>query len=179
MPYERSRVQGLKSGSPASDAEDQASIAAMAFELIEAEPQTLWLIGAGTTTRAVLFELKVEGTLLGVDALLEGRLLAADLGEREILNLLDEHPSAKIVITPIGGQGFLFGRGNQQFSPEVIRRVGRENLVILSSPSKIRALAGAPLLLDTGDSELDRELEGYYRIVTSYGQYLVYRAKQS
>lgn len=179
MPYERSRVQGLKSGSPASDAEDQASIAAMAFELIEAEPQTLWLIGAGTTTRAVLFELKVEGTLLGVDALLEGRLLAADLGEREILNLLDEHPSAKIVITPIGGQGFLFGRGNQQFSPEVIRRVGRENLVILSSPSKIRALEGAPLLLDTGDSELDRELEGYYRIVTSYGQYLVYRAKQS
>ena len=98
---------------------------------------------------------------------------------REILNLLDEHPSAKIVITPIGGQGFLFGRGNQQFSPEVIRRVGRENLVILSSPSKIRALEGAPLLLDTGDSELDRELEGYYRIVTSYGQYLVYRAKQS
>lgn len=177
MPYERNRVQGLKSGTPTSDAEDQASIAVMASELIEAEPETLWLIGAGTTTRAVMTELGLSGTLLGVDALLGGAVIAADIGEREILELLDKHERAKIVITPIGGQGFLFGRGSQQFSPTVINRIGRDNIVILASKGKLLSLDGEPLLVDTGDSALDGRLEGYSRVIISHGQYFIYKIK--
>ena len=177
MPYERSRVQGLKSGTPTTDAEDQASMAAMASELIEAEPETLWLIGAGTTTRAVMTELGLSGTLLGVDALSGGAVIANDIGEREILALMDKYERTKIVITPIGGQGFLFGRGSQQFSPSVIRRVGRDSIMILASRGKLLSLDGEPLLVDTGDSALDRELEGYSRVIISHGQYFIYRIK--
>ena len=175
MPYERSRVQGLKSGTPTSDAEDQASIAAMVSELIEAERETLWLIGAGTTTRAVMDELGLSGTLLGVDALFGGALEASDIGERKILELLERHERAKIVITPIGGQGFIFGRGSQQFSPSVIKRIGRENILILASQGKLLSLEGEPLLVDTEDSLLNSELEGYYKVIISYGQYYMYR----
>ena len=177
MPYERSRVQGLKSGTPTSDAEDQASIAAMAADLIEAEPETLWLIGAGTTTRAVMDELGLSGTLLGVDALFGGAVIANDIGEREILELLDKYGRARIVITPIGGQGFLFGRGSQQFSPEVIKRVGKGSIMVLASQGKLLSLEGEPLLVDTGDTDLNNELEGYYKVIISNGQYFMYRVK--
>ncbi|MDL2263727.1 ATP-NAD kinase family protein [Synergistaceae bacterium OttesenSCG-928-I11] len=181
VPYERGRVQNLKSGSAASDAASQAEAAQGAAVLVESEPDTLFLVGAGTTTRALLAALGIEGTLLGVDAVQGGthpQILATDMGEREILTILDGHPTAKIVVTPIGGQGFVFGRGNQQFSPEVIRRVGRENIALLASPAKITALRGAPLLVDTGDESLDAALEGYYRIITGPGRSIVYGVKQ-
>lgn len=178
VPYERGRVQNLKSGSPASDASSQMSAAMGAARLIEAEPETLFLIGAGTTNRALLSALGVEGTLLGVDAFMGGKILATDMCEREILNMLDAHDRAKIVVTPIGGQGFVFGRGNQQFSPEVVRRVGAKNIIVAASPSKITSLGGAPLLLDTGDAALDGELEGYMRVVTGPGTFVMYRVEQ-
>lgn len=178
IPYERARVQGLKSGTPPTDAEAQSAIAESAAEIVEQEPGTLFLIGAGTTTRALMKALGLDGTLLGVDAAMGGALIAADLGEKEILDLLEAHPGAKIVITPIGGQGVIFGRGNQQFSPEVIRKVGRDNIMLLASPAKLNALEGAPLLIDTGDAELDRQLEVYYKIVSGYRQFFVYKARQ-
>lgn len=176
IPYERNRVQGLKAGSDASDAADQAAIAAEAADQIRAEPAALWLIGAGTTTRALKRELGFEGTLLGVDAYRGNSLAGTDLSEREILTLIAESGGAdtKIVVTPIGGQGFVFGRGSQQFSPTVIRAAGRGNLVILASRGKLHALGGAPLFTDTGDAALDTELSGYCRVVNGYRQYAVY-----
>lgn len=178
IPYARGRVQNLKSGSPASDAAAQEAIGHGAAEIVEATPDTLFLIGAGTTTRALLAALGTPGTLLGVDAWCNGKSVANDIGEREILELLDRHPHAKIVVTPIGGQGFIFGRGNQQFSPAVIRRVGKENIMLLAAPAKLHALGTAPLLTDTGDDVLDRELEGYYRIVSGYGQYSMHKVER-
>jgi predicted polyphosphate/ATP-dependent NAD kinase len=181
VPYERGRVQNLKSGSPASDAASQAEAAHGVTQMMESEPDTLFLVGAGTTTRALMSALGLEGTLLGVDAVQGGprpRVLAADISEREIQRLLDGHKSAKIVVTPIGGQGFVLGRGSQQFSPEIVRRIGGGNIVLLASASKIAALRGAPLLLDTGDETLDREMEGYRRIVTGPGRFIMYSVKQ-
>ena len=179
IPYERNRVQGLKAGSASSEAATQAAVGATMAETIEKEPETLWLIGAGTTTRAIMTELGGTGTLLGVDAYKKNSLVGTDLSEREILDLIEKTGAAriKIVITPIGGQGFVFGRGNQQFSPDVIRAVGKKNLVILATQAKLHALEGAPLLVDTGDAALDRELEGYYRIVSGYEQYTMYPLK--
>ena len=81
-----------------------------------------WLIGPGTTTGAVLALLGLEKTLLGVDVVRAGACLLADADERALLELL-ESEDAGIVVTPVGGQGFLFGRGNQQLSAAVLEKV--------------------------------------------------------
>ena len=180
VPYERGRVQGLKSGTPASEAGALEAVALGALDTIARKSATLLFVGAGTTARALSRAMGNGGTLLGVDAWLDGRLAAADVAEGDILRLLKEHPRGKamIAVTPIGGQGFVFGRGSQQFSPEVIRKVGRDDILIMASPGKLESLRGAPMLLDTGDSALDAELGGYYRVVTGDGQYAVYMARQ-
>jgi predicted polyphosphate/ATP-dependent NAD kinase len=105
---------------------------------------------------------------------LDGRLLAADVNEAQLLALLPGRP-AHVVVTPIGGQGYLFGRGNQQLSPAVIRAVGCENVTVLSTPHKVHALEGRPFLVDTGDPDVDRLLAGYVRVITGYGEQIVYR----
>src|SRR5688500_18342829 len=109
------------------------------------ESGALYLFGPGTTTRAVMQALGTNGTLLGVDAVRDGRLVETDLGEREILALFDG--PALIVIGVTGGQGFLFGRGNQQLGAAVIRRVGRENVLVVASAAKLLALVPRRLLV--------------------------------
>jgi predicted polyphosphate/ATP-dependent NAD kinase len=98
--------------------------------------------------------------------------LATDANEAQLLALLDEGDGrrAKIVVTPIGGQGYLFGRGNQQISPRVIQKVGRENIVVVSTPDKLYALGSQPLLVDTGDRPVDEMLSGYMMVVTGYNE---------
>ena len=110
--------------------------------------------------------LGIDGTLLGVDAMSNGRLLAADLDERRILELIDGRP-ARIVISVVGGQGFLFGRGNQQLSAAVISKVGRDAIVIVSSLEKLAGLPGNSLLVDTGDAHVDASLAGYLPVIVS------------
>lgn len=176
IPHERGRVQGLKAGSPASEGAQAAAIAASVAAAIQAEPETLWLIGAGSTTRCLKEALGDSGALLGIDAYMGGAFAGWDMNERGILNMIAKHGArqVKIVLTPIGGQGFLLGRGNQQLSPEVIRLAGKQNLVVLATPNKLHALAGGPLLSDTGDPALDAELEGYYRVITGCEQFSMY-----
>ena len=115
---------------------------------------------------AVAEELGVEKTPLGVDAVLNGRLVGRDLNEEGILKLLDRYSRVKVVVSPLGGQGFIFGRGNQQISPEVLRRVGKENIVVLATRDKVRELKA--LRVDTGDPEVDEMLRGYIRVVVDY-----------
>ena len=69
----------------------------------------------------------------------------------------------------------MFGRGNQQFSPAVIRAAGLDNITIVAAKSKITALQGRALLLDTNDPQLDEQLSGYYSIVTGYDDHILYR----
>ena len=82
-----------------------------------------------------------------------------------------------ILVTPIGGQGFLFGRGNQSISPDVIRLAGRDGVMILVTPAKLAALGGRPLLVDTGDHGLNRELAGYHTVVTGHHERMVVRVE--
>ena len=82
---------------------------------------------------------------------------------------------AKIIVTPIGGQGFIFGRGNQQISPNVIRKVGRRNILIVSPSEKLNALQGEPLLVDTGEPEVDQMLSGYLPVIVGYHDKVIYR----
>jgi predicted polyphosphate/ATP-dependent NAD kinase len=147
----------------------------IAAEVLETmDNDALYIIGPGTTTRAVTEALGVEGTLLGVDLVLHGELVAADVDAGRIESALDRAPRAVIVVTPIGGQGVLFGRGNQQLTPAVLRRVGRDNLLVLATKTKITELGGRPLLLDTDDPALDRAYSGLIRVVTGYRDSILY-----
>ena len=135
-----------------------------------------YLIGPGSTTAAIMEELGLANTLLGVDVVRDGALLVSDANEEALLAALHEAPgAAAIVVTVIGGQGHVFGRGNQQFSPAVIRAVGVDNIIIVAAKSKVSALRGRPLLVDTNDPQLDRELSGYCSIVTGYDDHILYR----
>ena len=118
--------------------------------------------------------LNLSNTLLGVDVILNKSLLASDVGETELLEIIEDTP-AKIVVTIIGGQGYLFGRGNQQISDRVIERVGKENIIVVATKSKIFALNGSPLLVDTGNETVNHMLAGYISVTTGRKERLVYR----
>jgi len=89
------------------------------------------------------------------------------------LELLEKH-AAKVVVTPIGGQGFILGRGNQQISPKVLGKIGLDNIIVVSGMEKILSLGGRPLLVDTGDPEIDQALSKHIKIVTGYGESVIY-----
>lgn len=135
---------------------------------------TLYIVGPGTTTRALMIELGLDFTLLGVDVVYNGKLIAKDVSEETLLKLCSRYKKIKLIVTPIGGQGFLFGRGNQQISPRVLRFFSRNDIFILSTPAKLHALEGAPLLMDTGDATIDQILSGYIRIVTGFNEFVMY-----
>jgi predicted polyphosphate/ATP-dependent NAD kinase len=183
VPFQRRLVQSVKTPSGPGE---EASLQAIAYAVVdEMEDDCLYVIGPGTTTRAITSRLGLNKTLIGVDVVCTGerreggegggaKLVAADVNESQLLKLV-EGRSAKIIVTPIGGQGYIFGRGNQQISPQVIKRVGKENIVVVSTAGKIHSLGGRPLLVDTGDRAVDRMLRGYVKVVTGYKERIVYR----
>jgi predicted polyphosphate/ATP-dependent NAD kinase len=157
VPFARGRVQNPKASSAPPDAALDALCRQIAGEAIA---DRLTLLGPGSTTQRILRHLGLDGTLLGVDAVASGRLVGADLNEAQLLELLDGRP-ARLLVAVVGGQGYVFGRGNQQLSPDVIRRVGLENIELVASLGKVLALDPPELRVDTGDVALDRELSGY------------------
>mgnify|MGYP000044763428 FL=1 len=112
-------------------------------------------------------ELGLPDTLIGVDLICNRQLVQSDLSESDILKRLDEKPT-HLIVTPTGGQGYLLGRGNQQLSAKVLRRIGRENLHVLATKEKLFHLRGRALLVDTGDAEVDKMLSGYIRVIVDY-----------
>lgn len=152
-----------------TDDEHKEAIARYIAENVR--PGTLYILGPGTTMGAIGKELGIDKTLLGVDAFKDGVQVAKDADERELLDLLEKEGGARIIVTPIGAQGFIFGRGNQQISPRIIRRVGLRNVIVVATPMKMRDTKR--LRVDTGDPRLDEELRGYGKVVIGYGRQLV------
>ncbi len=171
-PFESRYVQRMKAPSPAGERVNQEAIAADIIASMS--PKVIYLIGPGTTTSPVMETLGLDFTLLGVDAVQDGKLIRKDLNEKKILEILGHYP-AKLIVTPIGGQGYLFGRGNQQLSPAVIQRVGIENIIVVATQNKINSLSGRPFVVDTGDDELNRRLCGFTRVVAGYHRRTVYK----
>jgi predicted polyphosphate/ATP-dependent NAD kinase len=146
------------------DGESKRAIADFASEFMG--DGSAYILGAGSTTKAIADRIGVEKTLLGVDVVKAGKAVLRDAGERELMGLLEGETKAKIIVSPIGAQGFVFGRGTQQISPGVIRRVGAGNVIYAATPSKLNATPH--LLVDTGDAALDEELAGYRSVVIGY-----------
>jgi predicted polyphosphate/ATP-dependent NAD kinase len=173
VPEESKYVQSVKAGGGGAQKEALQEIAADVIDSM-ADSDCYFIIGPGTTPRAIMERLGLENTLLGVDIVRNKRLVAKDVAEDHLIHLVAGH-KAKIVVTMIGGQGHLFGRGNQQLSPRVIRQVGRENIIVIGTKAKLAALGGRPLLVDTGDEDLNRQLSGYRRVTTGSGDYVFYK----
>ena len=173
VPYARGLTQSAKAGGVAGE---ERALNDIATEVIAGmSPGTLYVLGPGTTTRTVMERLGLPKTLLGVDAVTDGELAGADLTEADLVALAAAAPEARVVVTVIGGQGHIFGRGNQQISPAVIRRVGAGNVIVIATQTKLLSLEGRPLLVDTGDPVLDEELSGYVRVVTALGERTMYK----
>lgn len=137
------------------------------------EKDRLFILGPGTSTNRILVHLDLEAPLIGVKVLRNRTLHSTDATEAEILEVLDEHVPATIILGVIGGQGFLLGRGNQQISPEVIDRVGEHNVLIIASEDKISSLDPAVLRVDTGHEHPASAMTGYRRVHTQPGRSVV------
>ncbi len=149
-----------------SDEEQKDAIAEFVVERME--PGTLYVLGPGTSTKAVADRMEQPKTLLGVDVYLDRKVILLDAPEEELLKLLNGK-RAKMLVTPIGRQGFVFGRGNQQLSPNVIEMVGMDNLLIIATPTKLAETSF--LRSDSGDIGLDKRLCGYRKVLIGYDQY--------
>jgi predicted polyphosphate/ATP-dependent NAD kinase len=135
-------------------------------EVIRGTPEFLYLLGPGSTTRAIARELGVDKTLLGFDAVKEGTLIASDLNEEGMLGILSGETPCRLVISIIGAQGSVLGRGTRQVSPTVLRMIGTENVIVVATPHK---LSETPLLFfDTGDRELDAAFGKSVSVISGY-----------
>jgi len=172
-PVDRTRMQASKAQLPESGLADiEAACRQLAAEFA---PDTLYIVGPGTTMATLCECAGVRGTMLGVDAIVNGRIVAADASEATLLTLLDRWPSASIVMGVIGRQGCLFGRGNQPISARVLARVPRQRIETVASVHKLLSLVDGRLFVDTGDADMDRALAGPLRIRTGANRSMVMR----
>lgn len=171
VPFEKSFMQNRKAPTPLSEEISQMTIALDVVDHME--EGTYYVIGPGSTTRAIMTTLGLPYTLLGVDIVLNKKVVQLDASEKGILHYIKDSPS-KLIITPTGGQGYLIGRGNQQISSEVLKNIGRDNIIIISTNGKIIDLRGKPLIIYTGDEYVDKSLKGYYRVKIGYNNEVMY-----
>ncbi|MFT5759612.1 MAG: putative polyphosphate/ATP-dependent NAD kinase [Alteromonadaceae bacterium] len=184
VPSELRYVQAVKSGGKESD---ELVLQDIAADVIEQMDEELFIIGSGSTTAFIMDELGERNTLLGVDVLHQKSVVVNDITEPKLWELLQTHLSAnknqpntvlknsvKLVITLIGGQGHIFGRGNQQLSPRIIRAIGKENILIVATKTKLSGLDNRPLIVDTGDNALDQMFMGYMPVITGYRDQVLY-----
>ena len=172
VPAEDRFMQNMKEGGVEQDELVLEDIAQYVIDTMEDD--WLYFIGSGSTPKAITDNLGEDGTLLGVDVVQQGKIIGKDATEQQLLEYL-ENARAKLVVTLIGGQGHVFGRGNQQLSPAVIRKAGKENIMIIATPAKLQGLEGRPLQLDTGDEDLNQNLSGMMDVITGYEQHTLYK----
>lgn len=174
VPDDQQNIQQVKDSGRADETAVQTDIAEYIVE--QMKDDTFYLIGCGTTPKAVMDVLGLENSLLGIDVIKDKQLLAADINAIELKERLEANSEipAELIITAIGGQGHIIGRGNQQLSADVLKQVRKQNTYVLITPSKLEELEQRPLLIDSGDVELDKEWSGWIKVYTGYEQTLLY-----
>ncbi|AEP30309.1 ATP-NAD kinase family protein [Brumicola nitratireducens] len=173
VPEELSYIQAVKMGGKESDELVLSDIAAHVIELMSDEPDTLFVMGSGSTVDSIMQEMELKNTLLGVDLVSDQKLVASDLTAATLLQHCANKPT-KIVLTLIGGQGHVLGRGNQQLSPELVNLVGKQNILVVATKSKLQSLHGRPLVSDSGDAALDDMLVGPIPVITGFHDLVLY-----
>ncbi|MGW1763138.1 ATP-NAD kinase family protein [Streptomyces sp. NPDC002073] len=173
VPAARARLSGRKTGSVAAPGSAESIARAVVASM---RPGAAYALGPGGTTLAVGRELGLELTPLGVDVVRDGVLLASDVTEHDLLTIAMSQVTHG-VLSVLGGQGFLIGRGNQQFSPRVLDRLA--GIVVLATEQKLAALGGRPLLVDSGDPATDAAFSGPARVVTGHRASVVYRIQSA
>lgn len=171
VPQEGGYVQAVKQGGVESEELVLADLAAWLES--EWEPGARYVFGPGSTLHGLAQNLGLETTLLGVDVIEDGRVIARDVNETELFALVEGHPTY-LLVTAIGGQGHIIGRGNQQISPRVLRAVGLERLRVVATKRKLATLEGRPLLVDSGDVSLDDAFPDAVRVWAGYKEELLY-----
>jgi predicted polyphosphate/ATP-dependent NAD kinase len=183
IPSELRYVQAVKSGGKESDELVLQDISEEVIAKMVDNEDNLFIIGSGSTTDFLMHELGLESTLLGVDLVQNQCLMANDVTEsilwQQLMIAKGANKNVNLVITLIGGQGHIFGRGNQQLSPRIIRYIinqpcGKENVIIIATKTKLTQLNNKPLICDTGDNELDQLLSGFMPITTGYKDQVLY-----
>ncbi len=171
VPYVPEVLQGEKQPSGINERGVMDGIAKHVVE--EMNGETCYILGPGLTVKAIADALGVEKTLLGFDVVRKGRIIVKDASEASLLSISEKCRKIKLILSPLGGSGFLIGRGNLQLTPRILRKIGKDNIIIVATQRKLRNLK--KLLIDTGDAELDRELTGYYRVITGYREELIFK----
>jgi predicted polyphosphate/ATP-dependent NAD kinase len=172
VPEEHQYMQATKSSSGKED--EQMVLLDIADWVAENMVDDVrYIMGSGSTVAAIMERLELDNTLLGVDVIENGELLASDVTAEQLLALTEGY-DCQLYITLIGGQGHVFGRGNQQLSPALIRQLGMDNIHIVATKTKLNALDGKPLLVDTGDSQLDDDITGVVPVLCGYNDQLLY-----
>ena len=169
--YMQATKDGAKEGSKEIEALVLDDISAHVEELME--PGVRYIMGSGSTVAAIMSYLDLENTLLGVDVIEDGQVIASDVTAQQLLDLCDHH-AAELFITLIGGQGHVLGRGNQQLSPELIKHLGLSNIHIVATKTKLKGLEGRPLLVDSGDPQLDKDLAGLVPVICGFHDVVLY-----
>lgn len=163
------RFQGAKQASPETVNEREAQEAIARYIIEQMIPEGTYILGPGTTVKTIAELLDIQKTTLGVDVYYKGQVFN-DVNETRIIELVKDFTKTWIIVSPIGHQGMLFGRGNQQISPGVIERVGRDHIFVISTPAKLKGIDGETLKIDTGDARVDAILRGYIRVITDYNE---------
>jgi len=171
-PFVPMRLVGSKQMSPETLDEHENQMATARFIVENMDSKATYILGPGTTIKSIAELLGVEKTLLGVD-IYRNKNVIKDVNEQMILQEIKDWRNVWIIVSPIGRQGLLLGRGNQQISPEIIKRVGKEKIIVAATRSKIQGIEGNILRVDTGDQEADSTLRGYIRVVTDYREWRV------
>jgi len=169
-PFVPMRIQGSKQISPETVDEKENQTATARYIIEEMQPDATYILGPGTTVKRIAELLGVEKTVLGVDIYKNGKVIL-DVDERRILEEVEDWQKTWIILSPIGHQGILLGRGNQQISPAIIKSVGKQRIIVAATKSKLQSIEGNVLRVDTGDAEVDSVLRGYIKVVTDYREW--------
>jgi len=175
-PFVPMRSLGSKQVSPETLDEHENQMAVARFIVEDMKPEATYILGPGTTVKCIADVLGVEKTLLGVD-IYHNKTVIKDVNEKKILSEVKDWKNTWVVLSPIGRQGMLLGRGNQQISPEIIRKVGKDRIIVAATRNKIQGIEGGVLRVDTGDEEVDALLRGYIKVAVDYREWRLMEVK--
>jgi predicted polyphosphate/ATP-dependent NAD kinase len=171
-PFLPAYIQGSKHISPETVHEKENQMAIARFIIEEMQPTATYILGPGTTVKCIAELLSIEKTVLGVDIYKKGKVIL-DVEEKRILKEAETQnwQNIWVILSPIGRQGILLGRGNQQISPEIIKRIGKQHIIVAATRNKLQSIEGNVLRVDTGAAEVDKMLRGYIKVITEYREW--------